>query len=70
MLSVKISILLWVAFFILRYLVVITMDEKRKMKIALGMEQKPRIIDLLFLLVFAFAIMFSVSSLIWFIFFK
>lgn len=70
MLLVKITILLWVLFFICRFFVRATTDNITKMKYAAGLQKKLRKRDWILFIIFCLSVLCSVSSLVWFLFIR
>lgn len=65
----KSAILLWVAFFLVKYLVRVNISREEQIKMALGGHLKwtPERVELL--IVFFAAIITSLATLVWFLFF-
>lgn len=65
----KSAILLWVAYFLMKYLVRVNISREEQIKIALGGNLKLTPGRVVFVIVFFAAIITSIATLVWFLFF-
>lgn len=65
----KSAILLWVAYFLVKYLVRVNISREEQIKIALGGNLKWTPERVVFVIVFFAVIITSIATLVWFLFF-
>ena len=65
----KSAILLWVAYFLVKYIVRANISREEQIKIALGGNPKWTPERVVFVIVFFAAIITSIATLVWFLFF-
>lgn len=70
MIFVKIAILLWVAFFIVRFIVSANVTSKERIAVAFGEKFKMTFGRWVLVIVFMLAIIDSFAALVWFLFFR
>lgn len=70
MIFVKIAILLWVAFLIVRWFVSTNVTLEEKVAVAIGKKPKMTFGRLVLVIVFLLALADSFAALVWFLFFR
>lgn len=70
MVLVKLTIVLWVAFLIMRFFVRANMTPQERIAAALGKELKMTFGRILFFIVFLLSVADSFAALVWFLFFR
>lgn len=64
----KVTIVLWVLFFIVRWLVTVTLSQEDKLRMAFGIGTKMSPMKILMVLLFLAAVVMTVVTVIWFLF--
>lgn len=64
----KVTIVLWVLFFVVRWLVTVTLSQEDKLRMAFGIGTKMSPMKILMVLLFLAAVVMTVVTLIWFLF--
>lgn len=70
MIIVKITIVLWILYFILRFFARATMDMKTALEYSLKINKKVRPIDWILSIDLIFSILGTILSIIWLLFFR
>ena len=70
MIIVKITILLWVLYFVLRFFARSTMDYKTALAYTLNLNKKIRLIDWLLVIDLMLSILGTIASIVWLLFFR
>lgn len=65
----KSTILIWVAYFLVKYLVRVNISREEQLKMALGGRLKLTPARVILVIVFFAAIIISIATLVWFLFF-
>lgn len=64
----KVTIVLWVLFFVVRWLVTVTLSQEDKLRMASGIDVKMSPMKILMVLLFLAAVVMTVVTVIWFLF--
>ena len=64
----KVTIVLWVLFFVVRWLVTVTLSQEDKLRMAFGIGTKMSPMKILMVLLFLAAVVMAVVTVIWFLF--
>lgn len=64
----KVTIVLWVLFFVVRWLVTVTVSQEDKLRMAFGIGTKMSPMKILMVLLFLAAVVMTVVTVIWFLF--
>lgn len=64
----KVTIVLWVLFFVVRWLVTVTLSQEDKLRMASGIGMKMSPMKILMVLLFLAAVVMTVVTVIWFLF--
>ena len=64
----KVTIVLWVLFFVVRRLVTVTLSQEDKLRMAFGIGTKMSPMKILMVLLFLAAVVMTVVTVIWFLF--
>lgn len=64
----KVTIVLWVLFFVVRWLVTVTLSQEDKLRMAFGIGVKKSPMKILMVLLFLAAVAMTVVTVIWFLF--
>ena len=64
----KATIVLWVLFFVVRWLVTVTLSQEDKLRMAFGIGTKMSPMKILMVLLFLAAVVMTVVTVIWFLF--
>lgn len=64
----KVTIVLWVLFFVVRWLVTVTLSQEDKLRMAFGIGTKMYPMKILMVLLFLAAVVMTVVTVIWFLF--
>lgn len=64
----KVTIVLWVLFFVVRWLVTVTLSQEDKLRMAFGIGTKMSPMKILMVLLFLAAVVMTVVTVIWFLF--
>lgn len=64
----KVTIVLWVLFFVVRWLVTVTLSQEDKLRMAFGIGVKKSPMKILMVLLFLAAVVMTVVTVIWFLF--
>lgn len=64
----KVTIVLWVLFFVVRWLVTVTLSQEDKLRMAFGIGMKMSPMKILMVLLFLAAVVMTVVTVIWFLF--
>lgn len=64
----KVTIVLWVLFFVVRWLVTVTLSQEDKLRMASGIGVKMSPMKILMVLLFLAAVVMTVVTVIWFLF--
>lgn len=64
----KVTIVLWVLFFVVRWLVTVTLSQEDKLRMAFGIGTKMSPMKILMVLLFLAAVAMTVVTVIWFLF--
>ncbi|MBN2952591.1 MAG: hypothetical protein JTJ23_03100 [Fusicatenibacter saccharivorans] len=64
----KVTIVLWVLFFVVRWLVTVTLSKEDKLRLAFGAGMKMSPMKILMVLLFLAAVVMTVVTVIWFLF--
>lgn len=64
----KVTIVLWVLFFVVRWLVTVTLSQEDKLRMAFGIGVKMSPMKILTVLLFLAAVVMTVVTVIWFLF--
>lgn len=64
----KVTIVLWVLFFVVRWLVTVTLSQEDKLRMAFGIGTKMSPMKILMVLLFLAAVVMTVVTVVWFLF--
>lgn len=64
----KVTIVLWVLFFVVRWLVTVTLSQEDKLRMAFGIGTKMSPMKILMVFLFLAAVVMTVVTVIWFLF--
>lgn len=64
----KVTIVLWVLFFVVRWLVTVALSQEDKLRMAFGIGTKMSPMKILMVLLFLAAVVMTVVTVIWFLF--
>lgn len=64
----KVTIVLWVLFFVVRWLATVTLSQEDKLRMAFGIGTKMSPMKILMVLLFLAAVVMTVVTVIWFLF--
>lgn len=64
----KVTIVLWVLFFVVRWLVTVTLSQEDKLRMTFGIGTKMSPMKILMVLLFLAAVVMTVVTVIWFLF--
>ena len=64
----KVTIVLWVLFFVVRWLVTVTLSQEDMLRMAFGIGTKMSPMKILMVLLFLAAVVMTVVTVIWFLF--
>lgn len=64
----KVTIVLWILFFVVRWLVTVTLSQEDKLRMAFGIGTKMSPMKILMVLLFLAAVVMTVVTVIWFLF--
>lgn len=64
----KVTIVLWVLFFVVRWLVTVTLSQEDKLRMASGIDVKMSPMKILMVLLLLTAVVMTVVTVIWFLF--
>lgn len=64
----KVTIVLWVLFFVVRWLVTVTLSQEDKLRMTFGIGVKKSPMKILMVLLFLAAVAMTVVTVIWFLF--